>query len=354
MGKVATIQDVAKKVGMHRSTVSRALSGHPGIPAETREMVKAAAEELEYRANPLVTALMKSRRNGQKVKDVVIAYVTSHPTRYGWRPPAMMGPDYYPGAAVCAEELGFKLEHFWLAEPGMTPARFSDILWSRGIAGILIDRLPLGLDRLDLNWSRFSIVALGLTLATPRVHHVGENHFSTGLYLMQKCIDRGYRRIGLVFSTPDDYPRVGHRWIGAYLCQQRKLKKVNHLPIYDEGPTDKERFLKWYKRWRPDAIMVSWATPVLEWLAEAGIAVPEDLGVVELRKEQPELQHAGLYYSGADLGAQAVKTLNGLMNRAERGVPKVPNEILVPGVWLEGNTLLPQAPRSQSRKSARS
>lgn len=346
MARPTTIQDVADKLGMHRSTVSRGLKGDSRIPLETRERIKSVATELGYRANPLVTALMKSRRNGSDVKDIVIAYVTSHPTRYGWRPPTMLGPDYYPGAASCAEELGFKLEHFWLAEPGMTSKRFSDILWSRGITGILIDRLPLGTHRLDLDWARFSIVALGLTMATPRVHHVGANHFSTGLYSMQKCMDRGYRRIGLVFSTPNDYPRIGHRWIGAYLCQQRNLIKSNHLPIYDRGPEDGKAFIAWYKRWKPDAILVTWATPVLNWLKEAGIRVPEELGVVELRNEQPELKHSGVYYSGSDIGAQAVKTLNGLMNRAELGVPRVPNEILVPGTWLEGTTLLERAPAS--------
>jgi DNA-binding LacI/PurR family transcriptional regulator len=256
----------------------------------------------------------------------------------------MMGPNYYPGAAACAEELGFKLEHFWLAEPGMTPKRFSNILWSRGISGMLVDRLPLGTQRLDLDWARFSIVALGVTMTTPRVHRVGANHFSTGLYSMQKCMDRGYRRIGLVFSTPNDYPRIGHRWIGAFLCQQRGLEESNRLPIYDNNPKDRQKFLAWYKRWKPDAILVTWATPVLGWLADAGIRVPDELGVVELRNEQPELQHTGVYYSGADIGAQAIKTLNDLMNRAELGVPRVSNEILVPGVWLEGTTLLARAP----------
>ncbi|MCF3650106.1 LacI family DNA-binding transcriptional regulator [Synoicihabitans lomoniglobus] len=344
MARVATIQDVADKVGMNRSTVSRALKDHPSIPEATRKLIKEAARELDYRANPLVTALMKSRRGGRKEKNVVIAYVTNYPTRYGWRPPVMMGPDYYPGADACAQELGYKLEHFWMAEPGMTPARFGDILWSRGITGILIDRLPLGVHRLELDWSRFSVVALGITLSSPRVHHVGENHFSTGLYSMQKCLDRGYKRIGLVFSTPNDYPRVGHRWIGAYLCQQRRLRPEDHLPIYDEGPTDRERFLAWYEQWRPDSILVTWATPVLEWLKTAGIRVPQDVGVIELRNEQPELDHAGVFYSGAQIGAQAVKTLTGMMNRSELGVPEVPNEIMVPGKWLEGKTLLKEGP----------
>jgi hypothetical protein len=83
----ATLQDVATRTGVHRTTVSLALRDHPRIPAETRARVRAAAEALGYRINPLVSALMQSRRTGRAVKHVTLAYVTNYPTRYGWRPP---------------------------------------------------------------------------------------------------------------------------------------------------------------------------------------------------------------------------------------------------------------------------
>ena len=58
--------------------------------------------------------------------------------------------DYHTGAVSpeemieAVEKLGYKLEHFWLGEPGMTPTRFAQILASRGINGLLIGRLPPG------------------------------------------------------------------------------------------------------------------------------------------------------------------------------------------------------------------
>ena len=55
--------DVAREAGVHTSTVSLALRHSPRIAVGTRERVEAAAERLGYHPNPLVTALMKNRRN---------------------------------------------------------------------------------------------------------------------------------------------------------------------------------------------------------------------------------------------------------------------------------------------------
>ena len=54
-----SMQQVAVHAGVSRSAVSLALQHHPSIPASTRERIRAAAQELGYRPNPLVTALMR-------------------------------------------------------------------------------------------------------------------------------------------------------------------------------------------------------------------------------------------------------------------------------------------------------
>ncbi|MEO7600332.1 MAG: LacI family DNA-binding transcriptional regulator [Opitutus sp.] len=339
MPRPATLQDVANKTGVHRSTVSLALREHASIPPATRARIKSMAEELGYRANPLVTALMKSRRTGLQVKHAVLAYVTNHSTRFGWRPPELEQPNFFPGAVERAKDFGFKLEHFWMAEPGMRPERFGDILRARGIHGIMVGRLPVDLHRLELDWGSFSCVALGLTLEAPKLHHVAENHFFTTRHSMQQCIARGYHRIGFGFTTPNDYPRVGDRWIGGYVSQQRRLAVKDRIPIYEGDPTNQREFLTWFKRYRPDAVLVSRASPVIKWLRDAGVHVPGDVGIVELRNEQPELGHSGVYHMPEKIGALAVETLLGLIHRGERGIPGDPHEVLLAGTWLEGTTL---------------
>lgn len=56
-----TIKDIARKLNISVSTVSRALKDHPDISIETRSLVKAMAEELNYRPNILALSLRKQK-----------------------------------------------------------------------------------------------------------------------------------------------------------------------------------------------------------------------------------------------------------------------------------------------------
>jgi DNA-binding LacI/PurR family transcriptional regulator len=338
MSTKATLQDVADRAGVHRSTVALALRDHPRISEPVRRRIQALASRIGYRVNPLVSALMQSRRTGRKVKHLTLAYVTNYPTRYGWRPGFHARPDFFPGAVARAKDFGYRLEDFWLGEPGMTPERFGDILTVRGIHGIIIGRLPPGQSSLELAWERFSCVAVGMTLLAPRLHHVTENHFVTAYEGMQRCVERGYRRIGFVFSEANDSPRVGDRWLSAYLLQQLKLPARERLALCPGMPTDKKQFSQWFRRERPDAILANHSGPVVEWLRELGCEVPRDVGLVEL-EDHPELGCAGVYYDPMKVGGLAVEMLVGLMHRNETGVPLDPHEILLTGEWRDGRTL---------------
>jgi len=337
-----TLQDVALHAGVHRTTVSLALRDHPRLPAATRERVKAVAARLGYRINPLVSALMQSRRTGGAVKHVTLAYVTTYPTRYGWRPPHHDRPDFFPGAVERERDFGYKLDHFWLAEPGMTPHRFCDILSARGINGLIVGRLPPGQRAMELEWARFSCVALGLTLRSPLLHHVTENHFDTAWQGMQRCLERGYRRMGFVFSEANDSPRVGDRWLGAYLAQQQQVAAADRIPPCPLVPADEAAFRKWFRSERPDALLATHARPVLGWLTRLGVKVPGDVGLIDLAGDHPELACAGVYYDPAKVGALAVEMLIGLMHRNETGVPDVQHEALLTGEWRDGTTLPPR------------
>lgn len=341
MPRAATLQDVAERARVHRSTVALALRDHPRIPGPTRERIKAIASKLGYRINPFVAALMQSRRSGRAVRHATLAFVTNYPTRFGWRPQHHDRPDFFPGAVERAKDLGYNLEHFWLAEPGMTPSRFCDVLVTRRVHGLIVGRMPPGQHTLELAWDRFSCVALGMTLRSPRLHHVTENHFDTAFQGMQQCLERGYRRVGFVFSEANDSPRVGDRWLAAYLLQQQRYPVKDRLTLCPGEPTDSPTFRDWFRRERPDALLVTHAPPVLDWLAAMGREVPRDAGLIELQ-DNPATGCSGLYYDPGRIGALAVEMLVGLMNRNETGVPDFPHEVMLGGEWREGRTLPPR------------
>ena len=290
---------------------------------------------------------MQSRRTGQTIKHVALAYVTNYPTRYGWRPQGHDRPDFFPGAVARAQDFGYKLEHFWLGEPGMGPERFCRMLGARGIHGLIVGRLPPGQLSLELAWEQFSCVALGMTLRSPLLHRVTENHFNTAWEGMERCLTRGYRRVGFVFSEANDSPSVGDRWLGAYLGQQLRLPLADRLPPCPAIPADEATFSTWFRRYRPDALLVNHARGVLDWLNHLGCQVPRDVGVIEL-EDRPELGNAGVHYDPANIGALAVEMVIGLMQRNETGVPANPHEVLLNGEWREGRTLVPPPAAPQS------
>ncbi len=59
--KRKTIEDVAKALGLSKSTVSRSISGKGRISADTRQKVLDYIEESNYRPNPLARGLSESR-----------------------------------------------------------------------------------------------------------------------------------------------------------------------------------------------------------------------------------------------------------------------------------------------------
>src|SRR5687768_2805051 len=58
-----TIHDIARKLNITASTVSRALKDHPRISTETKKAVLRVAEKLNYQPNHIAAALRNGRSN---------------------------------------------------------------------------------------------------------------------------------------------------------------------------------------------------------------------------------------------------------------------------------------------------
>ncbi|GAB3951248.1 LacI family DNA-binding transcriptional regulator [Spirosoma harenae] len=56
-----TIIDIAKTLGISKSTVSRALTGHPNVNAKTRQRVLDMAAQVDYQRNQLAISLLTNR-----------------------------------------------------------------------------------------------------------------------------------------------------------------------------------------------------------------------------------------------------------------------------------------------------
>ncbi len=60
---VVTLKDIAEKLNLHHTTVSKALRDHPDIKKETREKIKTLAEQLDYHPNVIAQNFKNRKTN---------------------------------------------------------------------------------------------------------------------------------------------------------------------------------------------------------------------------------------------------------------------------------------------------
>lgn len=326
--------DVARRAGVNCSTVSLALRDHPRISAARRRQIQRLAAEMGYRPNPLVSALMTSRRRGGRAAEhgSVLCYLTSGEGRDDWR---SFTPQFEPAAAARAKTLGYRLEPFWLCEPGRRPERLAQILLSRGIFGVLVAPPPLSRTELEFPWESFATVILGANCRRPAANRVAYNHFESANLAFRQAAALGCRRIGLV--EVGWLPTMSaKRRLGGYLSEQSQLPRSRQLPVLRTPDRELFGFGEWFERHRPDAILTLRHAQVKAGLEALGVRAARDVLVVDLEKARSEDPWPGIYHDPQHVGSHAVNLLVSALGLNDRGLPEEPCESLISGVWSPG------------------
>jgi len=322
---------------VHHTTVSLALRNHPSIPETTRARIRAAVEKVGYRPDPMLASLMTYRRGLRpSQRQPIVAWVTNHPTRSRWRQTRVF-LDFFKGASARAEQLGYRVEEFWLREDGMSLVRAHQILSTRNISALLLAPQPEAGMRLELPWEHYCAVTFGYTLAAPRLHLVSNHQFASMILLVQRLRGLGYRRIGLALPAGVDR-RVHHGWLGGYLAEMMHMPRAQRLQPWlfeDFSPT---QLGTWLRRSKPD-VLITPSESIWEQVPKLGYRVPGDLGLAHPSVDASDGARAGIDESSADIGAAAMAMLAGLWQHNERGVPVVAQRLLIEGRWVEGRTV---------------
>ncbi len=335
------MRDVALRAKVSVATVSKCFGGKPSIPARTRDAVLKVAEQMGYRPHPYVSALMQIRRSRRTAsrQRPTLAFVTAFETEDGWRKTSSpLVRLLFAGAGERAEARGYQLSHHWLYREGMTNQRFSEMLRHRGIRGVLLTPLPrLGM-QIDLTWSYFSVVAHGLSIAHPVFHRTSNDHYQSMVLAMAECRRRGYRRPGFVMDEPLSQ-RLELRWEAAFALHREKFGFLCDVPSLLYQTWDAREVSRWIKRHRPDVMIALLTEEHLRQLAECGVRVPRDLGVVSLSVHELGSRLSGIHQNATLMGAVAADKLIDLVERNETGVPKHPITLTIEGRWNSGGTV---------------
>ncbi|WP_114791268.1 LacI family DNA-binding transcriptional regulator [Niabella yanshanensis] len=123
-GSSITIVDIAKKLNISKSTVSRALTNNPNVNPETRQKVLALADQLAYQPNMLSIGL---RTNKTKTIGIVVPELISS-----------FYPTVMAGAQEAAAQRGFSVLTASCNENYATEVANSKVMLANCVDGVLV------------------------------------------------------------------------------------------------------------------------------------------------------------------------------------------------------------------------
>lgn len=334
--KRVTLRDIAEEVGMHFTTVSQALKNSPRIRAETRKNIQEKAEQMGYRPDPMLSALMAYRtQQKNRTFQGVLGWINGWPEKNYFSNEGGCYSEYLAGARQRAETLGYKIESFWLREKGLSISRVQSILSARNVQGILIPPIPDDFEMPGFDWNLFHGVCFGYSGHDMRLHRVTANQYHNTLLLYKELLKKGYERIGFALPQIDD--RVDGQFTAAFLLMNLKRKKKDCLPPFlgAGSDSDTDAFLKYIQRYEPE-VLIFHEPLYIDMLKEAGYRIPEDIGVARLSVMPDDKDFAGIYECGLQSGSDAVDSLVAMIQRGEKGLLPHSSVMLTNGEWRDG------------------
>jgi LacI family transcriptional regulator len=344
-----TQRDVADAAGVHNTTVSLALRNNPCIPAETRQRIQAIAERLGYRPDPALRALATYRRNvAISRRTETVAYVTTSPTRFGWKEDPAEN-QLYVGAARKAAEYGYQLEVFWLNDAEMNAARLSRMLFHRGVAGVVISAANgPRVKPLNFDWSTMTGVIIGCAARIAELPRVANDVTGGVRQAVRRALAAGYTRPGLLlpYGLDDQFEQA---FSVGFLTEQSRLPAASHIPVLyhshhhlggdrHEAPQHPLFFSRWLKTYRPDVLIGPHA--LARALADkVGLSIPEHIALVDPCCERTDPEVAGVRQSRERVGELGFEILASQLQQNVRALPEFPTVTLVEGAWQDGASL---------------
>jgi len=337
-GSAPSLKELAHECGLSVAGVSMALRDHPRVSAATRARVQALAERRGYRTNPLLRSVMSHVRSANSHRSWInIAFVWLEATTKTVRSDPFQRQTIH-SVQQRAEQLGLRLEQFFLSEPGMTAARLEKILVARGISGVIFSpssHIPNV--RLPFDWSRFAVVIMGNTPWTPEFHRAAHHHYQGMRTALVEVERLGYRRPGAVVMQNLN-ERARRTPEAAFLTHHPSPTQAAKLIFRITGPRATSDFRKWLASTKPDCLLF----PFFE-------GFTPDLGGIHLAHHHPHAALdifagegiAGMHQDFEAIGTNAIDLLMTQLLHNDRGVPRRSKFVLAEGNWVGAPSLPP-------------
>jgi DNA-binding LacI/PurR family transcriptional regulator len=336
-----TIKDVARVAGVHFTTVSMALRGHPSIPATTRDRIVSAAGRIGYQRDEIFSALSNRRSRGANQSFVPrIAFISNISPEEEFQRHAAHR-NLFEGAKQQAEALGYKFELLLVGTGGHTSASLYKYLKKHSITGIIIGGFESGRATLDLPWNEFSVIKVDSRHMEPPVAIVSTDQFNGVRVAIQRMRALGYRRLGVAVGLHDE-EGTDDMHVSGLLAEMPDVGSKNWIPplLFPRNamaPDVVPLLGAWIKEHSIDAVICNW-TSIRQLLADAGYKVPRDIACACLCLSRKNAALAGIVSNMGLVGQRASTLLATLLRSERRHAPTLATTTLVQGNWYDGSS----------------
>lgn len=190
-----TIRDVAKRLNLSITTISRALDGYDDVAKETRERVVRVAREMGYVPSGAARQLRRKRSEA-------IGYILPT-TRPRFSDPFFS--EFIAGLGDEAASNNFDLL-VSTAPPGEAAEQLLYERWthSRRVDGMVLSRMRRNDWRIEfLSSKKLPFVTMGRSLSSPNHPYIEVDARAGFATLVKHVVERGHRRIAFIGASPD-------------------------------------------------------------------------------------------------------------------------------------------------------
>ena len=320
--KPVTIYDIAKKLDVSASTVSRALKGGNGISPATRKRILSAAETMGYSTNSVASNL---RRQNSKTVGVIVPKLNS-----------VFLAEAIAGIENELSKAGYNLLISQSLESVKKEKENVKAMASHRVIGLLVS---LAYDTDDINHFRqlmdngTPVIFFDRVFENDHFPVITINNFRAAYELTSHLIAEGCRRI--VHATGNQLQNVYKERSMGYkqalmehgISFDPSLLIISNL-TYEEGIEFGERLAAEGKR--PDAIFAAndqFAAGCMQSIKKAGLSIPGDVAIAGFNDDplcclvEPHL--TSVEYKGFSVGTEAAAKLVDVIKNGSRSAYKI-------------------------------
>ncbi|HTR82472.1 MAG TPA: LacI family DNA-binding transcriptional regulator [Bacteroidota bacterium] len=273
--KHSTIVDIAKKLKLSASTVSRALSNHPDIKKETKERVGKIARELNYTPNTIAQNL---KRNRTTTIGVLVPEIKH---------------DFFSSAISGIEEVAYQAGYTIIVcqsnESFEREVVNTNLLMHQRVAGVIVSisqSTKSGDHFQDVIKRRIPLVFFDRACSDVDASKVVIDDYKSSFSAVSYLIEKGYKKIAH-FAGPKGLVICYNRWKGYVDALKKwKLPVLNEFVRYgglheQDGYTSMDVMIKEGKR--PEAIFAvndPVAIGAYQRIKEAKLKIPDDIAIM--------------------------------------------------------------------------